>query len=318
MKLHFIPILLSLFLTSCGEKNKNEEEIEQIPVDIKVERFDKAFFEAKPQDLAKVKKDYPLFFPPETEDAVWLEKIQNPLWKELYQEVQKEYGDFAPVQASFEDLLKHIKFYFPKTKTPKLVTVISEMDYNNKVIYRDSLIVLALEMYLGKEDRFYTFPAYIKQNFQRNQIMPDAVSAFFKYSVRPNSEKNLLARMIFEGKELYLKDVLIPESIDADKIGYTPEQLLWCQENEVYMWEYFIQKQLLYNDDSKLMARFINPAPFSKFYLEIDNESPGRVGAWIGWQIVRSYMENNQVTVSELMQKGAKEIFEKSKYKPKK
>lgn len=318
MKLHFIPILLSLFLTSCGEKNKNEEEIEQIPVDIKVERFDKAFFEAKPQDLAKVKKDYPLFFPVETEDAVWLEKIQNPLWRELYQEVQKEYGDFAPVQASFEDLLKHIKFYFPKTKTPKLVTVISEMDYNNKVIYRDSLIVLSLEMYLGKDHRFYTFPAYIKQNFERNQIMPDAVSAFFKYSVRPNSEKNLLARMIFEGKELYLKDVLIPESIDADKIGYTPEQLLWCQENELYMWEYFMQKQLLFNDDNKLMARFINPAPFSKFYLEIDNESPGRVGAWVGWQIVRSYMENNQVTVPELMQKGAKEIFEKSKYKPKK
>lgn len=318
MKLHFIPILLSFFLTSCGEKNKNEAAIEQIPVTVEVERFDKAFFEAKPQDLAKVKKEYPLFFPVETEDAVWLEKIQNPLWRELYQEVQKEYGDFAPVQANFEDLLRHIKFYFPKTKTPKLVTVISEMDYNNKVIYRDSLIVLSLEMYLGKDHRFYTFPAYIKQNFERNQIMPDAVSAFFKYSVRPNSEKNLLSRMVFEGKELYLKDVLIPESIDADKIGYTPEQLLWCQENELYMWEYFMQKQLLFNDDNKLMARFINPAPFSKFYLEIDNESPGRVGAWVGWQIVRSYMENNQVTVPELMQKGAKEIFEKSKYKPKK
>ena len=116
---------------------------------------------------------------------------------------------------------------------------------------------------------------------------------------------------------MYLKDVLIPESTDADKIGYTAQQLLWCQENEVYMWEYFIQKQLLYNEDSKLLARFINPAPFSKFYLEIDNESPGRVGTWLGWQIVRSYMDNNQVSVAELMQKDAIEIFKKSKYKPK-
>jgi uncharacterized protein YjaZ len=148
--------------------------------------------------------------------------------------------------------------------------------------------------------------------------MPDVVSAFFKYSVRPTDENSLLARMIFAGKELYLKDVLIPESLDEDKIGYTPVQLQWCQENEVYMWEYFIQKQLLYDDDGKLIARFINPAPFSKFYLEIDNESPGRVGAWLGWQIVRSYMDNNQVSVPELMQKRAKEIFEKSKYKPKK
>lgn len=318
MKLYFIPILLSLFLTSCGEKNKNEAAIEQIPVAIKVERFDQAFFETKPQDLAKVKKEYPMFFPAGTEDAVWLEKIQNPLWRELYQEVQKKYAKFDTIQTKFETLFKHIKFYFPKVKTPKLVTVISEMDYNNKVIYTDSLMVLSLEMYLGKDHRFYQFPTYIKQNFEPNQIMPDVVSAFFKYSVRPTAEKNLLARMIDEGKELYLKDALIPESTDADKIGYTSQQLLWCQENEVYMWEYFIQKQLLFNDDNKLMARFINPAPFSKFYLEIDNESPGRVGAWLGWQIVRSYMDNNQVTVPELMQKQAKEIFEKSKYKPKK
>jgi hypothetical protein len=55
-----------------------------------------------------------------------------------------------------------------------------------------------------------------------------------------------------------------------------------------YIWRYFIDKQLLYSDDQKLIPRFINPAPFSKFYLEIDNESPGKVEL-IGWQIVNSY-----------------------------
>jgi hypothetical protein len=43
------------------------------------------------------------------------------------------------------------------------------------------------------------------------------------------------------------------------------------------MWRYY-RKEMLYSDDQKLMPRFINPAPFSKFYLEIDNESPGQVG----------------------------------------
>ena len=84
------------------------------------------------------------------------------------------------------------------------------------------------------------------------------------------------------------------------------------------MWRYFIEKKLLYDTDQKLIPRFINPAPFSKFYLEIDNESPGRVGAWIGWQMVRSFMENNEVSFQELLQMDAKEIFERSKYKPKK
>jgi hypothetical protein len=38
---------------------------------------------------------------------------------------------------------------------------------------------------------------------------------------------------------------------------------------------------------SKVDASFYKSGSFSKFYLEIDNESPGQVGGWIGWQIVR-------------------------------
>ncbi|MEI7509115.1 MAG: DUF2268 domain-containing putative Zn-dependent protease, partial [Flavobacterium sp.] len=89
-------------------------------------------------------------------------------------------------------------------------------------------------------------------------------------------------------------------------------------ENESYMWEFFVSNKLLFSTDSKLPNRFINVAPFSKFYLEIDNETPGRVGQWIGWQIVRSYMENNNSTVQQLLKMNAKDIFELSKYKPKK
>jgi hypothetical protein len=173
-------------------------------------------------------------------------------------------------------------------------------------------------MYLGKNHKFYQFPNYLKQNFEENQIMPDVVSSFYKRKTVPDLTKNLLSKMINSGKELYFKDVLLPDYSDADKMGYTKEQIIWCDENESYMWRYFIEKEMLYSDDQKLMSRFIRPAPFSKFYLEIDNESPGQVGGWIGWQIVRSYMKNNEVSLQQLAKTNAKEIFEKSKYKPKK
>jgi uncharacterized protein YjaZ len=124
--------------------------------------------------------------------------------------------------------------------------------------------------------------------------------------------------MIYYGKELYLKDVLLPNFTDAEKIGYKPEQINWCADNESYMWRYFIDENLLFNSDSKLPNRFINLAPFSKFYLEIDNETPGRVGQWVGWQIVRSFMKNNEVSLQDMLKMDAKELFEKSKYKPKK
>ena len=307
-----------LVIASCDKKSKVEKEVAAIPVEIKVVRFDKLFFETASEDLGKLKKQFPFFFPQGINDSVWLEKMQNPLWRELYAEVQEKYSNFEPVQKELETLFKHIKYNFPKTQTPKVITVISEMDYNNKVIYADTLLIVSLELYLGKEHKFYQFPKYLKQNFEEKQMMPDVVSSFSMGKIAPVTDKTLLSQMIYYGKELYLKDLLLPDYADVDKMGYTPEQIKWCEENESYMWRYFLEKEMLYSNDSKLGNRFVNPAPFSKFYLEIDNESPGRVGAWVGWQIVRSFVKNNDVPIGELLKMNAKEIFEKSKYKPKK
>ena len=318
MKIYSFLVVLSLIFLSCDKKSKTENKVTAIPLELKVERFDKIFFETPPKDLGKVKTAFPFFFPAGNDNSVWLNKMQDPIWREVYTEVQKKYADFEPVKVELESLFKHIKFYFPKTKTPKVITIISEMDYNNKAIYADSLVIISLELYLGKNHTFYQFPKYIKQNFEEKQIMPDIVSSFSSRKIPRVMDKDLLSQMVYNGKQLYLKDLFLPNYSDAEKIGYTPDQIKWCEENESYMWRYFIEEEMLYSADQKLITRFINPAPFSKFYLEIDNESPGQVGAWIGWQMVRSYMENNKVSVEDLLKTDAKEIFSKSKYKPKK
>lgn len=318
MRKIFVVITVTIFLFSCEQKSKIEKAVEEIPLEIKVERFDKAFFETAPADLPKLKQQYPFFFPAGNEDAVWLEKMQHPQWRELYKEVQKKYGNFETETTQIEDLFKHIKYYFPKTKTPKVITIISEMDYQSKAIYADSLVIISLELYLGKDHKFYEFPNYLKQNFEQNQILPDVVSSFAPRKIAPPIEGTFLSFMIYVGKELYLKDILLPEAPDDVKMGYTPEQIKFCQENENYMWRFFLENQMLYDTDQKLVPRFINPAPFSKFYLEIDNDTPGRVGAWLGWQIVRSYMENNKTSLQDMLKMDAKTIFENSKYKPKK
>lgn len=318
MKIRLFLLAICLFFLSCDKKTAVEKAVEKIPLEIKVERFDQVFFESKPTDLKIIKKQYPFFFPVGVPDSVWINKIQNPLWRELYTEVQKKYSDIEPVRSELITLFKHIKHYFPKTKTPKAITVIAEMDYNNKVIYADSLVIISLELYLGKDHKFFEFPKYIKQNFEQRQMMPDVVAGFSTSKISIEKEKTLLSQMIYYGKQLYLKDLLLPEYTDAEKMGYTPKEISWCQENEAYIWRYFLENDMLYSDEPKLSSRFITPAPFSKFYLEIDNESPGQVGAWIGWQIVRSYAENNDVAIADLLKMNAKELFEKSKYKPKK
>ena len=318
MKKYFTIVLLLVLMVSCDKKSKVEKAVEAIPVALKVDRFDQAFFEAKPNELANLKAEYPFFFPEGTPDAVWIDKMQNKDWRALYAEVQKKFPDFNKQTTEIEDLFKHFKYYFPETVMPKIYTVIAEMDYHNKAIYADDKLIIALELYLGKMHQFYTFPEYLKQNFEERQMMPDIVSSFAVRKIPPPTEKTLLANMIYYGKELYMKDIMLPDYTDAEKMGYTPEQITWSQENESYIWRYFIEEDLLFSTDAKLENRFVNMAPFSKFYLEIDNESPGRIGQWIGWQIVRSFMENNEVSLQEMLKMDAKQIFERSKYKPKK
>lgn len=316
-----ILILLTIIvLVSCNKKTKIEKEVEAIPVSMKVIRFDQAFFNTKPEDFPKLKQEYPDFFDPNTPDNVWIEKSQNSDWKALYQETQKKYADFNQKQQQIELLFKHIKYYFPTVKTPQIYTLISEMDYNYKAIYANDKLLVGLEFYLGKDHKFYQgIPAYIRQNFEERQILPDVVQSFAEKVVPTTNNPTFISMMVASGKQLYLKDILIPDYTDAEKIGYSEEQLQWSKENEVEIWKKFIEDNLLFSTDAKLGPRFINLAPFSKFYLEIDNESPGRIGQWIGWQIVRSFMDNNpDITIQQLLKMDAKTIFEKSKYKPKK
>lgn len=309
---------LIVVLVSCDKKSKVEKEVEEIPVNMQVHRFDKAFFEAAPETMQDLRESYPFFFP-DSSNAPYLERLQDPLWRDVYTEVEKKYSDFSKERSEIEDLFRHIKYYFPQTKTPVVYTVVGTMDHGNKVLFAKDTLIVSLELYLGKDHKFYTgeFPEYIRRNFDQNQILPDIVTAWSQYKVRP-PDNTFLGQMLYFGKQLYLKDIFLPDESGADKIGYAPEQYAWCEDNEGYIWSYFVESKLLYDTDQKLFERFLTQAPFSKFYLEIDNESPGRVGQYIGWQIVKAYMENNDVSLADMLKTDARTIFEKSKYKPKK
>ncbi|KAF2518110.1 gliding motility lipoprotein GldB [Flavobacterium salilacus subsp. salilacus] len=320
MKKFVLVITALVIVVSCKNEDKKESEIAEVPVEkVTAERFDKKFFGGTPDDLPQLKEDYPYLFPEGNEDEVWINKMRDPFQLKLYEEVQKKFPSVDGIEKDLEELFKHIKYYYPDFQTSKVVTLVSD-DIETKAVYADGLLLIPLSLYLGKDNYLYEgLPKYQVQQFTSSQILPDVTTSFAAGKVAPPSDRTLLSLMIYFGKELYMQDLLLPDVPDADKIGYTPKQLQWAQENESEMWRYFVEKNMLYDTDPKLPARFINPAPFSKFYLELDNESPGRLGRWLGWQIVRAYAENNKnVTLQELLATDAKTIFEKSKYKPKK
>ncbi|WP_445713492.1 gliding motility lipoprotein GldB [Flavobacterium sp.] len=313
-------VLVAITFFSCKEDGKVEEAVAKIPIEFKVERFDRIFWTSKPEDLQKVKEQYPYFFPSHISDSTLINKLKDPLLKELYGEVQMQYPNLGKIETDLKKLFAHVQYYFPKNKTPRVITLINEVDTEGRVFYTDTLALISLDCYLGKDHRFYVdFPEFKKPEMEQNQILPNLVTSFCYGKIAPPADRTLLSAMIYYGKELYVKDKLIPEYSDAVKIGFTETQFQFCQVNEYYMWSNLVENKLLYDSNPKNELRFIKPAPFTKFYLEIDNQTPGRVGQWLGWQIVRSYMENNEdVTLDQLLAMDSKSIFENSKYKPKK
>lgn len=314
-----VLVLLGVFLFSCNDESKVEKEIEKIPIDVEIIRFDKEFANATLSDLPRLKAEFPAFFPNQYNDSIWVEKLTDTLQNQLEDEVLKLYSKDEVLNEVIMPLFQHIKYYFPKFETPLVITTTSDVDYRNKVILADKMLIIGLDNYLGADHHFYEgIDKYVSKEMKSSQIGPDIAETYARQYIKPPTKASFLGQIVYFGKELYLKDLCLPNISDAEKIGYSEEEFQWAEENEEYMWRYFVEKELLYSTDPKLGARFISPAPFSKFYLEIDNDSPGMLGRYLGWKIVRAYMQNNDTDVQQLMVAEADEIFKNSKYKPKK
>lgn len=319
MKFFSRIFIISLILLSCKNEDKNSIDVSKIEVDFAVERFEEAFYNATPESLVEVKKRFPLLFPIAESDSVWLAKINDQDEQDLFKESQVVFSDFNAIEKQFTSLFKHITHYNPTFKAPKVITMLTNIDYENRVVYADSLLLVSLDVYLGKQHRFYAdYPLYIKENNSKEHLIVDAANAIINTQLKTANHRSFLSKIVEEGKKSYLLDCYLPFVSEKEKTGYSMKKLLWAQQNEEQVWKFFMEKELLYSTDTRLNKRFIENAPFSKFYTGQDNQSPGKIGGYIGWQIVRSFMKQNDVSLQKLITMDAQRLLDQSKYKPRK
>lgn len=311
-------LLCGLFV-SCGQQNKEEEEIAKIPIDFKVDRFDKAFAEAQPSDLPRLKQEYPQFFPKQYPDSIWIHLMTDSLQVRLNEEVVRIFPDFETEAAELKKLFQHLKYYDSDFVPPHIYTVISQVDYNNRVILSDSLLIIGLDNYLGREHRFYTgIQRYFSKNFEKDQIVVNTAEQYAEANVSKPEGRSLIDYMVYEGKILYFKQLMLPHHSPASIIGYTKKEWEWAEANERQIWGYLVENQFLFETDSDLKRRFLDEGPFTRFGLELDNESPAKLGQYIGWKIVNQYVKKTERTnLKDLLRLENKILFEEANYKPK-
>jgi len=114
---------------------------------------------------------------------------------------------------------------------------------------------------------------------------------------------------------LLLDDQFANENKLGEQLTITGEkQLKDSYANEAVIWDFFLNNDLLNNTDQDIIKNYIGESPKTQ---ELGEGSPGNIGSFSGWQIVKKYMEKNSKTsLKELMKMNAREIYNQSKYKP--
>lgn len=237
-----------------------------------------------------------------------------------FEDVQKNINndDILELENQLTECEKRFSVLFPKRRIPqKHVAYFSGFNYN--IVYPDSVIGISLEMYLGSDNKYYKmlqWPAYQRRTLHKEYMLPNLIRGWL-ITEFDNAQpvNNLLSHMIFYGKIFYACDALLPDLNDSLKIAYSGAQMDYCNKYEKNLWGFFAQENRLYENNLKTVTEFTSEGPFTG---AISKECPPRIAMWIGWQIVRSYMKNNEnVSLTELMdEKDAQKILSKSKYRP--
>ena len=334
-KINVLILLLAglSLLSSCSKNNRFKIDTDENRVTVKIHRFDKDLLTLDTTNLKtgvkKLYSKYPDFLPEFVYNvldttATDTNAVSNEFYKFLtdktFTQVNKKtlqtFDDVSDLEKKISDAFTYIHFYFPEVKLPEIYFYVS--GFNRAIMMNDKFIAVGTDLYLGSDYpayKDYTYE-YMLFNMRRECVATDLVSAtLFRMFVMNSSEYRLLDNMLFRGKVMYLLSVFMPNEKPEDIMGYSDEQWKWTKKNEKEIWATIIDQKHLFSTDLQLIRKYMNDAPFTA---PVSQESPGRLGTWIGWQIVESYMnKNTKVSLTDLMKdSNYQKILEKSGYRP--
>lgn len=308
-------------MAGCSS-NPLEVDLSDTPEPLPTRRFDQAFFAAEPnnwkQAFPQLKKDFPPFFQMGNAEF-WLRQRQDSIQNILKGLVDKHWKNPQPVLDELHNMLWHYNFYYPNRKPIASYTYISDLDYDYPVLYADSLLFIALDQFVGLEAPYFkNLPTYLAADKWFDLIPIWAAEAMAQSHVPPATGTTLLDAMVHEGRVLAWMRALLPNVPEHLLLKYTASEWDYCMANEAQMWRFLVENQLLFDPSDQAKQRYIQPAPFTKFGTAQDNQIPGQAGRWLGYQLVKSYLEAQDYKdpISLLQETNSQQVLRLSQYKP--
>lgn len=243
-------------------------------------------------------------------------RVKNPYVDTLFQETIASFGDMDDLKQEFENAFSYIKHYYPNFSPPKIKTMITGFGSSEMYVGKDQIII-GLEYYLGKGAKYRPpgIPQYILSRYDKSYIVPAVMLLYAdRYLKEEIKDQTMLADMVYYGKKYYFAKQMMPCTSDSLLVWYSGTELMEIEENKDAIWFHFLNNELLYETNHFTKQKYMDERPNVS---EIGEKCPGRIGSWVGLDIVRAYMENNPETaLQDLMANpNAKSILTKSKYK---
>lgn len=334
--MRYLLFIAVAFLFSCS--NNDAPDVSDIEANLTVKRFEQALFKADTtrvlEAIPKLSNEFPEFsgnffseiinMDPNWDGVMAAEYLNSFLsaYRNVYDTSQVVFRDFSPYEKDIEKAVKYVKYYFPKYKTPdKIITYVGPLDGYGDILDANAFIV-GLHHHLGSGFSLYhtdlvntVYPEYLTRRFEPGYIvvncMKNVVNDLFPDR---SADKSLVIQMVESGKRLYLLQKFLPDVKEHMLIGYTQKQLEESYDHEAIIWDLFSRNNYLQSTDINVIKNFIGESPKT---LELGDASPGNIGSFAGWQIVKKFMQDNKdMPLDKLMGTNPSELFAAAKYKP--
>ncbi len=300
-----------------------KDSTENIPVNVNIERFDKQIMAVKSKaELAQLFAKNPNYtkslYRAMPDDSALLSHVyylvSHPDTRKFHGETEKAFADLSKLTQDFKGAFQHIKAAYPAFKEPRILTTFTGLE--NDIFVSDSLIIISLESFVGPKATYRpNQPNYLLRRYTPKHIVPLVIRYLSNtYNKTDQGDQTFLADMIYFGKSLEFTKQMLPNTPDSLIVGYTGNELdaTWAAQDLV--WAHVVEKSLLYNKNSMVKEKYLGERPI---VTEIGPDCPGRIGQWLGWRIVKRYMnENPKLTFQEVMAlPKSEEILRMSAYR---
>ncbi len=333
IKSFYIVIVLTVFslIVSCGSNNRLQEvDISNAKVELTLNRFEQAFFKADKYKLKELNqswiKQYGVLYESFMYQMLNEGSVHEPMivyrlerflndsaMQDVYKQINNKFGDFSTYKTKLDEAFSYYRYYFPDSTIPSVTTFYS--NFNAKVFPLPNQLGIGLDMYMGGDSKLINslppeiFPMYFKKKMEDKYLVADAMKYwlyacfsqpkdFRNYSIYTIKD-DFLETIIHHGKMIYALEAMMPYESPELKFGYSKEQLEWCKQNEHFIYQQLVEQSLIYTKKHKDISRYINDGPFTSGLTE---ESPSMVGVYMGYSIVKQYMDKHpEVSLQDLL-----------------